>query len=121
MTATSSPEASTLKLRSVSALLGERFFVPAYQRGYRWTPREVTALLDDLAAFRNSTRAPEDWYCLQPVVVLPRGDSWEVVDGQQRLTTMHLLLTALRDLGPAGAGPLPHSLRDTGWQCRLPG
>ena len=92
-------EASTLELRSVSSLLGERFFVPAYQRGYRWTPREVTALLKDLAEFRASTRAPEDWYCLQPVVVLRRGNAWEVVDGQQRLTTMHLLMTALRDLG----------------------
>ena len=68
------------------------FFVPDYQRGYRWGPYEVQALLDDI--WENGTRenGPRD-YSLQPVVVTPssRGD-WELVDGQQRLTTLNLVL-----------------------------
>ena len=60
-----------LRLRSVSDLLKERFFVPSYQRGYRWTARQVEALLDDLEAFQRTSRqgSPDAFYCLQPVVV----------------------------------------------------
>ncbi|MBK6520465.1 MAG: DUF262 domain-containing protein [Polyangiaceae bacterium] len=88
-----------LRLRSISDLLSERFFVPTYQRGYRWTARQVEALLDDLAAFQLRERNPDAYYCLQPVVVRrrPEGD-WEIVDGQQRLTTIFLVLRALDDI-----------------------
>jgi hypothetical protein len=90
---------SALRLRSIGDLLGERFYVPRYQRGYRWTPRQVEALLDDLAAFQAKDQSRDAYYCLQPVVVLkrPTGD-WEVVDGQQRLTTILLVLRALDDI-----------------------
>ena len=71
------------------------FFVASYQRGYRWGRHEVTQLLEDIKANASSARAqrktPNDYY-LQPVVVLARGDgSWELVDGQQRLTTLYLI------------------------------
>ena len=67
------------------------FFVAAYQRGYRWGREEVRQLLDDIPAQRTAAekrrRAPADYY-LQPIVVLERDDgTWELVDGQQRLTT----------------------------------
>ena len=83
--------APQLRLRSVFDLLNERFFVPSYQRGYRWTPRQVEALLDDLEGFQLSSRqgSPDAFYCLQPVVVRRRSErEWEIVDGQQRLTTI---------------------------------
>lgn len=88
-----------LRLRPVAELLDERFFVPSYQRGYRWTPKQVTALLDDLEAFLFTDPARDSYYCLQPVVVRRRGDgSWELVDGQQRLTTILLILGYLSDV-----------------------
>lgn len=70
------------------------FFVAAYQRGYRWGREEVRQLLDDIKA--NATAAqkrrelPRDYF-LQPVVVLRRDHGWELVDGQQRLTTLLLI------------------------------
>lgn len=79
----------------------EDFWVPSYQRGYRWGAHEVQLLLDDLEASEGST------YHLQPVVVRPRDDGrWELIDGQQRLTTLYLLLrhmqrTGLQSMGPA--------------------
>ena len=88
-----------LRLRSIFELLSERFFVPRYQRGYRWAARQVEALLDDLATFQLRERSPDAYYCLQPVVVCRRpGGEWELVDGQQRLTTIFLILRALEDI-----------------------
>lgn len=78
----------------MGSLTGE-FFIPAYQRGYRWGRHEVTALLQDI------TEAAGTDYYLQPVVVKARGDDrWELVDGQQRLTTLFLLLRAVKEFLP---------------------
>jgi hypothetical protein len=84
-------------LRSISSLLDEKFFIPSYQRGYRWTEIQVTELLDDLWQFQreSDSQRSEHFYCLQPLVIKARKDgSWEVVDGQQRLTTIYLILAA---------------------------
>lgn len=69
-----------------------KFFIPAYQRGYRWGVDEVTRLLDDVA----ESRAQSSYY-LQPIVVKRMSDGrWELVDGQQRLTTLFLILQDIR-------------------------
>jgi hypothetical protein len=84
-------------LRSVNSLLTEKFFVPSYQRGYRWTEVQVTDLLDDLWEFQKDSggKGAGQFYCLQPLVIKARDNgSWEVVDGQQRLTTIFLILAA---------------------------
>lgn len=86
--------ASDLQLRSVSQLMTESFFIPAYQRGYRWASRQVTELLEDVFAFTQRPRPIQgEFYCLQPVVVTRRGEDWELIDGQQRLTTIFLVLS----------------------------
>lgn len=76
----------------VGEISGE-FVVPSYQRGYRWGLEEVTRLLDDIAESDGN-------YYLQPVVVKQLRDAWELVDGQQRLTTLHLILTHIRTYMP---------------------
>jgi hypothetical protein len=71
-----------------------RFFVPAYQRGYRWDSLQVRQLLRDILEFalRRSPQ-PSDFYCLQPIVLKRNDDDeLEVVDGQQRLTTLFLIM-----------------------------
>ena len=92
---------SQLRLRSIFDLLTERFSIPPYQRGYRWELRQVEALLNDLAEFQLSSRQLNlnTFYCLQPVVVrrLPE-NVFELIDGQQRLTTIFLIIGALRDV-----------------------
>ncbi|WFB62123.1 DUF262 domain-containing protein [Sphingobacterium sp. WM] len=74
-----------------------RFFIPSYQRGYRWGIEEVTALLEDLLEFNNTVKDYSEKYCLQPIVVkqLESGE-YEVLDGQQRLTTIYILLSYLK-------------------------
>ncbi len=76
----------------------EQFVVPDYQRGYRWQPKQVEQLLNDLwfFAYEHEFALKRDFespYCLQPVVVAKREDgNWEIIDGQQRLTTISLIL-----------------------------
>ena len=62
------------------------FSVPSYQRGYRWGEAEVVRLLDDIYTTDGKRN-----YCLQPVVVRKNGEKFEVIDGQQRLTTIYLI------------------------------
>jgi len=81
------------------------FFIPGYQRGYRWDATDVKRLLEDIwrALDKNTTEQP---YNLQPVVVKlrQRGSTaqschWELVDGQQRLTTLYLILLYMQNTG----------------------
>lgn len=90
---------TNLKLKSINDILGQAFVVPDYQRGYRWTKKEVKALLEDVWTFflANQNSPKEIYYCLQPVVVIENEDRWILVDGQQRLTTIFLILTFLKD------------------------
>ncbi|MEC4049133.1 DUF262 domain-containing protein [Flavobacterium sp. SUN046] len=85
-----------LKLKSIYELLNEKFYIPSYQRGYRWTEKQVKALLTDIWDFRNSNPKTDEFYCLQPVVVSKEnnvdGEPWELIDGQQRLTTIYIIL-----------------------------
>lgn len=83
-------DSGLLKTLSVGDIAGD-FYVSSYQRGYRWGEQEVRQLLDDIRESNGAT------YYLQPVVVKGRDDgSWELVDGQQRLTTLYLIFRYLK-------------------------
>lgn len=117
---------NTLELKSIAELRNMAFYIPAYQRGYRWTQRQVKDLLKDIFEF-SEKKEDAGIYCLQPLVVVKRTigeplidessimekirktdklsevrrileaskEQWEVVDGQQRLTTIRLILEVL--------------------------
>jgi len=124
-----------LELRSIDQLIDHAFVIPSYQRGYRWSKDEVHALLNDLEEFVHAKRAEPDpsatdegadtrsalgrFYCLQPIVVLPRTDDdgttrWELIDGQQRLTTIYLIIHFLKHKGVRlrGSYSLSYETRD---------
>lgn len=88
---------NTLELKTINELRDYNFMIPAYQRGYRWTETEVLELLNDIDNFTprpiDSEPDSNTWYCLQPIVIKQaHDDSFEVIDGQQRLTTIYLIL-----------------------------
>lgn len=84
-------------LRALCELMGKNFTIPHYQRGYRWEDQEVKELLDDLWAFQKD-RNNGDFYCMQPIVLQKNKEgNYDVLDGQQRLTTLYLLLVYLED------------------------
>ena len=74
------------------------FYVPSYQRGYRWSADEVLRLLNDV--YYNGKKN----YCLQPVVVRKSGNAYELIDGQQRLTTLFLVYRYMNNLNPMFVG-----------------
>lgn len=71
------------------------FYIPAYQRGYRWKD-EVALMLNDI------NEVPEGQnYSLQPIVVKKLSDNkFELIDGQQRLTTIYLILKYIQNFLP---------------------
>ena len=80
---------SKLETKFVNEIAGN-FFVPAYQRGYRWGQSEVRRLLEDV--YNLSKYTERHGYCLQPIVVRNLSDNhFELIDGQQRLTTIFLV------------------------------
>ena len=74
------------------------FTIPDYQRPYSWGAEQALQLLDDLEGALE--RDVEDPYFLGSIVLVkePSSPSSQVIDGQQRLTTLSLLFAVLRDL-----------------------
>jgi len=92
-----------LEPRSIKELLGKSFYVESYQRGYRWSDEDVKALLDDINTFANKEyKAENETYWLQPIIVkkvenIEVKECYELIDGQQRLTTIFLILNYLKN------------------------
>lgn len=97
-----------IELKSISELLGKHFYIPSYQRGYRWEEQQIIDLLNDILEFQKKVNSKKigvgEFYCLQPLIVIQRKnlDKWEVVDGQQRLTSIFILLSYLSTKGDYG-------------------
>ena len=86
-----------LETRLVGDIKGA-FYVPDYQRGYRWGAPEVEALLNDIYEYGRSDKGASNGnYCLQPIVVRNLGDQYELIDGQQRLTTLYLIYVYMHE------------------------
>ncbi len=87
-----------LETKLVSEISGT-FYVPSYQRGYRWGEDEVLRLLNDI--YQNGKKN----YCLQPVVVRKTENRYELIDGQQRLTTLYLIYRYMKNVNPFFSDP----------------
>ena len=78
-----------LEEKIISEINGN-FTIEAYQRGYRWGKDEVEYLLEDINEIPDGQK-----YCLQPVVVKNVNGKYELIDGQQRMTTLYLIMKYL--------------------------
>ncbi|MFP3592965.1 DUF262 domain-containing protein [Chryseobacterium sp. SIMBA_038] len=102
---------NTILLLPISQLSGKTFEIGNYQRGYKWGKKEILELLNDI----NDYKTESGLYCLQPLILKPTSTetkelqvdgeivevviSNEVIDGQQRTTTLFLLLSYLDSIG----------------------
>ena len=91
---------NTFEIREINKLIKEQFYIPTYQRGYRWNEQQVIDLLKDIYEFMINGKPQEgEFYCLQPIVVKKRDDGrYDVIDGQQRLTTIFIIQKCLRKM-----------------------
>lgn len=124
-------------IKTIGSILDNKnyFYVPCYQRGYRWNRKQVEELLSDLYSFHkqynaHSSKAAGNFYCLQPIIVREITDDdvrafvlgnkagnvdyklWELVDGQQRLTTIYILLSYLININKAHRGNKDECVED---------
>lgn len=105
---------NNIELRSIRSLSGLNFYIPDYQRGYRWSDGQVKQMLNDFKEFckridDEQVKAGE-FYCLQPIVVKKKTwndiengntvitEGYEVIDGQQRLTTLFIILKSIEQI-----------------------
>lgn len=83
---------------TVSALFKTReFIIPDYQRPYSWTEEQCEQLFDDLRGHLDCYKKGSQYFLGTIVVHAHEGDdnTWVVIDGQQRLTTLMVLLAVL--------------------------
>ena len=88
----------TAETKSVKEIFQREYLIPEYQRPYSWEQEECEQLVDDVAFFYKDDK--ESQYFLGCMVITKgqeenQKDKWLVIDGQQRLTTLLLLIRAL--------------------------
>lgn len=86
----------TVRRTTVGEVLAEDLRIPPYQRPYRWEPTMAMQLLDDIRlAEEENNQKCEVPYVLGAVIIHNEKKVLNVVDGQQRLLTLHMILTLL--------------------------
>ena len=73
-----------------SIFSSDKYYIPLYQRDYAWEEKQIVQLIEDI----DDVNLGENYY-IGSLIVANRNGSFEVVDGQQRLTTLFLLLSIL--------------------------
>jgi len=105
---------------TIEELFKDFYAVPSFQREYVWREEQVRTLLDDAfeALFDENGSPIETEYFIGSVVAYKENDVFQLIDGQQRITTLYIMLCAIRDLlGALGGGEdqshLQGLIRDT--------
>jgi len=98
----------TAKAKTISELLkGVKYYIDYYQREYKWQEKQINELIDDLVgkfleefdpAHPRSKVADYPHYFLGSIIISKKENGNYIVDGQQRLTSLTLLLVFLRNL-----------------------
>ena len=88
------------KFISIEKALEDLYVIPAYQRGFVWQDKQISMFLDDIIEAQTTSPDDEEHYFIGSMVVTSETDKrillFQVIDGQQRLTTLFLILCAIR-------------------------
>jgi uncharacterized protein with ParB-like and HNH nuclease domain len=108
--------------KTIMKLFGDAdsyYQIPDYQRPYSWNGEQIEQMWDDVY---SAMVAGEESYFLGPVILIEKGAYFEVVDGQQRLTTITILFCVLRDLYLPGDKKIANTIKslvDQQYRIRL--
>lgn len=100
-----SEEKTTFQSLFCSGTDESKLSVPDYQRAFSWKPKQIELFLGDLKKHRDSSG-----YYFGHFIVEDLSGDWEIVDGQQRITTFILFLLVCRVLAPTEETTLEHSM-----------
>lgn len=113
----------TPKVRSIKQIFGDTdsyYQIPDYQRPYSWETKQVEELWDDIY---SAMEKGEQTYFLGATILTETGEGhYDVVDGQQRLTTLMILFCVLRDLNLANNNVVCNAIKsliDDKYRLRL--
>ena len=96
-------QSNQIKTLSVQDVLdgSDLYKIPIYQRNYAWGDKEITQLIQDIADYISSEKDKKHYY-IGTLVVYERRDAgeifYETIDGQQRLTTLSILVAAIKNI-----------------------
>ena len=82
---------------TIREIFQSNYIIPDFQRPYSWDIDKVKQLWDDYIDFHSENGNKEQTYYLGNLVLYKEQDEYLVIDGQQRLTTLLLLIKALFD------------------------
>lgn len=71
----------------------EKYIIPLYQRAFAWEDKELIQLIEDICDIGGNDDNTN--YYIGSLIVYKNGNTFEVIDGQQRLTALYLLLNCL--------------------------
>ena len=111
------PDADISQPIEIIKLTDIEYFVPEYQRGYRWEEQQITDLLNDINDFDEENNA---FYCLQPIVLKEneKEQKWNLIDGLHRLTCIFLIIQYINEFFEGRTKkPLPLISYETRGSC----
>ncbi len=109
-------------VKTIKQIFGDAdsyYYVPDYQRPFSWESEQIERLWDDVISAIGDS---EKNYFLGPVILIKTEDGYEIIDGQQRLTTLTILFCVLRDIYYAENRTITNSIQslvDNKYRLRL--
>ena len=85
-------------IKPIKDIFKVNYNIPEYQRGYKWAIKQVLKLLEDIEGFNIDENNEDKFYCLQNITIVKNNDYYDVIDGQQRLTTLFIILSYLKNI-----------------------
>jgi len=81
--------------KKIREIFQNKYLIPEFQRPYSWEDEQCTKIFEDLTDFFKEHNDAQESYYLGNIVIYQEGESWVVIDGQQRLTTLLLFIKAM--------------------------
>ena len=90
---------NNLKSYNIKELLdNNKYVIPIYQRNFAWRKNEISQLIMDISDYANENKYKQACYYIGTLIVDRKDNgSLEIIDGQQRLTTLYILLSLIKN------------------------
>ena len=95
-------EIINVEMKTFIDLFDIKLTIPDFQRSYVWTNENLQKILNDFEEFISSKK---DEYYMGTILLFKNKDAYEIIDGQQRITTLTILYSVIADM------PIPNNFQ----------